>query len=96
MTNAECVARNLECRCDGTHVHQPLTQGRAKLVAHYPEEMCEAIAKGVREQISIEHEKVNEVINMIIGSTLEYGEEFIKILKENVKKSSVLEFKRSR
>ena len=76
MTNSECIAKNLECRCDKLHDHQPLTQGRAKKAAEYPEEMCEAIVKGIREQIDKDHESVSEIVNMIIESTTDQGKEF--------------------
>ena len=74
MTNSECVAEELNLQCDGSHEHQPLTQGRAKKAAEYPEELCEAIVRGVIEQRNKDQEDVCEVINLIMESTLDNGE----------------------
>ena len=76
MSNSEHILGRLECRCDGSHVHQPLIQGRAKAAAIYPVEMCELIIEGLKVQMERDLESVNEVINLIMNNTLEEGGDF--------------------
>ena len=76
MTNSECIAYQLEQKCDKQHEHQPLTQGRAEAAAQYPVEMCERIIDGMRQQITSDIEGLNEVINYIVDSTVDNGNNF--------------------
>ena len=48
MTNSQPIGRKLDRRCDGTHKHQPLLDGRAKDAAWYPaaRRRSRGIAKG--------------------------------------------------
>ena len=48
MTNSECVAEEVSNRCDGSHTHQPLTQGRAADAAIYPKNYVKELRKGLR------------------------------------------------
>ena len=47
MTNSRAIGRELSRRCDGTHEHQPLIDGRAQAAARYPQAFCKAICRGV-------------------------------------------------
>ena len=76
MSNSKCILERLECRCDGTHEHQPLTQGRAEAAARYPKKMCDIIVEGIKEQMKADMDDVNEVINMIMEGTHDKGEEY--------------------
>ena len=69
-------SNKLECRCDGTHKHRTLTQGRASAAAKYPEELCSQIVEGIKEQIEQDMIGVNEVINMIMDNGTDNGKEF--------------------
>ena len=44
----------LSIRCNMTHQHQPLVGGRAKEAAKYPEELCEAICRGLTKEIAVQ------------------------------------------
>ena len=50
LTNSWCLARELSRRCDGTHLHHSLMEGRAKQAAVYPRGLCDAVCKGVKAQ----------------------------------------------
>ena len=52
MTNSYHVARELRRRCDGTHKHQPLLEGRAEGTARYPPELCRAICRGLIKELN--------------------------------------------
>ena len=51
MTNSQCMAEELSKRCRGEHAHQALEGGRAKEARIYPEELCEAMVRGVIRQM---------------------------------------------
>ena len=53
-----------------------LTQGRAKEAAKYPDELCNKIIEGLREQMDRDISDVNEVINLIMDNTSDKGENF--------------------
>ena len=46
-------------KCDGTHSHQRLTQGRASRAACYPQELCDAICEGLVSHLA--HQKIKEL-----------------------------------
>ena len=51
MTNSWCIAKELDRRCDGSHVHQALLGGsRASSAAIYPEELCKAMCRGLLKE----------------------------------------------
>ena len=51
MTNPYHIANELGKRCDNSHIHQPLVDGRAKNAGKYPEGLCKAICRGlIKEQ----------------------------------------------
>ena len=47
MTNSWLIGRELNRRCDGSHEHQPLIDGRAKDAARHPPALCRAICRGI-------------------------------------------------
>ena len=50
MTNSPGLAAEVERRRDGEHRHQQLMGGRAAGAARYPNELCEAVRRGLREE----------------------------------------------
>ena len=52
MTNSACIARRLGVRCQGGHEHQPLVSGRAKKAEVYPDALCKAVVRGLKEENS--------------------------------------------
>ena len=56
MTTSQVLGRELSRRCDGSHEHQPLLDGRAKDAARYPPGLCRAICRGIaKEKMLIEY-----------------------------------------
>ena len=49
-TNSRAVGQELMKRCDGSHEHQLLVEGRANNAARYPRELCRAICRGLRKE----------------------------------------------
>ena len=64
MTNFPEVAQVLERRCDGSHQHQPLLQGRAKRAEEYTDELCKAICRGIKEQFKMDQAKVKFLMSV--------------------------------
>ena len=60
MSNAEEILKAISRKCDGTHLHQPLLEGRAGPAAKYPPALCQAMCMGVSEAIA-EQEDQDEV-----------------------------------
>ena len=50
MTNSEDIAEELKRKCDRSHAHQALMDGRAKGAAIYPRGLCEAVCRGVKKE----------------------------------------------
>ena len=50
MINSWLIGRELKRKCDGTHEHQPLIDGRAKDAARYPPALCRAICRGITKE----------------------------------------------
>ena len=64
MTNADEIAKELQKRCPGNHVHQPLVGGRAKDAAEYPTGLCKAICRGLMNQIRMGDLKVVHLMSV--------------------------------
>ena len=50
MTNSRSIGQELRRKCDWTHPHQPLVDGRAKDAARYPPALCRAICRGIAKE----------------------------------------------
>ena len=50
MTNSQVLGRELSRKCDKSHGHQPLLDGRAKDAARYPPGLCRAICRGISKE----------------------------------------------
>ena len=50
MTNSQILGRELARKCDKSHEHQPLLDGRAKDAARYPPALCRAICRGISKE----------------------------------------------
>ena len=50
LSNAPCILEELNRRCDGSHRHQPLMGGRARLAQEYTYELCRSMCAGLRKQ----------------------------------------------
>ena len=52
MTNSMSIAKELEKKCSGQHVHgELLGEGRPAAAARYPSLLCEAICKGLMQEL---------------------------------------------
>ena len=51
MTNSHHVAKWLEVKCTGDHRHVQLIGGRAKACEIYPTKLCEAMLRGLKDQL---------------------------------------------
>jgi hypothetical protein len=69
MTNAECVAEELQRRCDGGHEHQPLVGGRAGHAQEYPRELCRAVCRGLAKQMKMDNRKLKPILGLEKGVT---------------------------
>ena len=47
MTNSRTLGAELQRRCDKSHEHQTLVDGRAKMAEQYPDGLCRAICRGI-------------------------------------------------
>ena len=70
LTNSDHIAKQLQKRCSGDHVHEPLMGGSAALAAVYPPSVCRAIVVGLKRHLqekygrcvlATEHENLVEV-----------------------------------
>ena len=61
MTNSYHIAASLGRKCDGSHEHQPLLDGRAQEAARYTPELCRAICRGLRRERQAQAEGVRAV-----------------------------------
>ena len=52
LTNSWKVAERLSKRCDKSHKHGSLMEGRAKKAEEYPDELCRQICIGIKEQMA--------------------------------------------
>ena len=50
MTNSRSVGNELRRKCDGSHQHQMLLDGRAKEAARYPPALCRATCRGIAKE----------------------------------------------
>ncbi len=50
MTSSWTIAEELSITCQGGHEQQHIVNDRAKYAAIYPEELCEAMRKGLMRQ----------------------------------------------
>ena len=66
MTDYRSVGRELGVKCDISHEHQPLIDGRAKSAARYPPALCRAICRG------LQREKMQRCLQ--VRAVLEVGE----------------------
>ena len=56
MSSSAALLRRLSKKCDGSHDHQRLEGGRARVVAIYPPGLCRAILRGIEDQRRTEGE----------------------------------------
>ena len=54
MCNSLYIRSELERKCEGGHRHIPLMSGRAKAAQVYPDELCHAILRGLRKQLTMD------------------------------------------
>ena len=50
MTNSRSMGNELRRKCDGSHPHQMLVDGRAREAARYPPALCRAICRGIAKE----------------------------------------------
>ena len=59
MTNADAIAGRLNRRCDNSHRHIELINGRAKKAEIYPEDLCKEVIIGLKEQMELDGRLTN-------------------------------------
>ena len=64
MTNSRSIGTELSRKCDGSHVHQPLIDGRAKDAARYPPALCRAICRGIMKEKMQRHTGLRAVMEV--------------------------------
>ena len=79
LTNSPCIARQLMRRCPGKHTHvdqrhTSLFYGVAKKAQVYPDGLCDAICKGLRDQIECD-KRGNFVLAVLNVDDAESGRE---------------------
>ncbi len=67
MTNSQALGRELNRRCDPSHEHQPLLDGRAKDAARYPSGLCQAICGGIYKEKMQRHFGVTAMLSVKEG-----------------------------
>ena len=65
LTNSSCIAEQLRLRCAGershaTGTHASLFDGRSAKVQVYPDGLCDAIRKGIKDKI--EHDRHGQLV----------------------------------
>ena len=50
-TNSPCIAARLNRKCDKSHNHAQLLNGRAAAAAVYPKQLVDEITSGIQEQL---------------------------------------------
>ena len=53
MINSFEIAKRLNRRCDGSHNHVQLLNGRASKAQEYPNELCRGIIRGLKDQMRV-------------------------------------------
>ena len=71
LTNSVEVARALERRCDGSHPHQLLLNGRAKRAEEYTEELCKAMCKGIKDQMMLDQTQTKYLLKVDANDKVE-------------------------
>ena len=51
LTNSVWIAQELSRKCPGHHSHQHLVGGRAKATGRYPPKLCDAICRGLVQEL---------------------------------------------
>ncbi len=72
MTNSLMLARELGLRCDRNHEHVHLMSGRAGPAAKYPQQLCEAICRGLAKQKRMDAKGLDPVGELQINAIGEY------------------------
>ena len=62
MTNCPELAEELGRRCNNQHTHQQLINGRAKDASKYPEELCQAICRGLMKAMTAQAMNVRHLM----------------------------------
>ena len=75
MTNSEELAEELSLRCNMKHEHQELAGQRNKDAAKSPEELCEAICRGLVKQMICQDAEIKYL--MAVGAEDEIEDEIL-------------------
>ena len=88
VVNSEFLAKELQRRCLGDHQHDHLMGGKAVKAAHYPQQLCDAIVKGVKAHLR--HQDRKKVMSA------EFLQDEQVILVENEEEDPLVELDRER
>ena len=74
LTNAECVADELQMKCSGDHTRQP-TMGSAmhQLVDAYPPELWRAVCRGVTKELKMKKRNVVPIMMLQANASMSNG-----------------------
>lgn len=64
MTSSAEIARNLCRRCDKSHWHQALVNGRASRAGEYPTQLCSAICRGLIKQLELDEKSLKTLLSL--------------------------------
>ena len=67
MSNSYHIIEELGRRCEGTHSHQPLVNGRAKDTEGYPKGLCRAICRGIIKEKARKEQRLSAVAEVHTG-----------------------------
>ena len=88
LTNSVCIAEKLKRRCPNrkgeiVHEHIVLEGGRTRAAQVYPRGLCEAISKGLQEQIQMDEK--GQFLLMNLNSTSSASSKELHVCAENIK-----------
>ena len=63
-TNSWCIAKELNRKCSGEHLHFSLMESRAAKAQEYPPEFCKAVCQGFQEQIAFDKTGMCSAVNL--------------------------------
>ena len=70
MSNAEEILLAISKKCDKSHTHQQLVDGRAGPAAIYPPALCKAICKGLVKQLQLKRSNLKSLLSLKKGDKM--------------------------
>ena len=70
MSNSDEILTQLNKKCDGRHVHEPLLNNKAGPAAVYPDGLCKAICRGLKRQIDFDRQRVKPIARLTVRDSV--------------------------